>query len=157
MEPVLHPDCAPLAALLGTWTGEGAGHYPTIPAFTYGEEVRFWHVGKPFVAYAQKTWALDDGRPMHAETGYFRPKPGGRVEIVLAHPTGLAEVQEGTAADGVIKVRSTVVARTESAKDVTALARTIRIDGDDMVYDVEMAAVGFPLTHHLEGILKRSG
>ena len=157
MEPVLHPDCAPIAALLGTWAGEGRGEYPTIPSFAYGEEVRFWHVGKPFLAYTQKTWALDDGRPLHAEAGYWRPKPDGRIEIVLAHPTGVAEIQEGTVAGGVVDVRSSVVAKTATAKDVTALARVFRIDGDTLSYDVQMAAVGLPLTHHLSATLKRSG
>ena len=157
MEPVLHPDCVPIVALLGTWAGEGRGEYPTIPSFAYGEEVRFWHVGKPFLAYTQKTWALDDGRPLHAEAGYWRPKPDGRIEIVLAHPTGVAEIQEGTVAGGVVDVRSSVVAKTATAKDVTALARVFRIDGDTLSYDVQMAAVGLPLTHHLSATLKRSG
>ena len=48
--PPLHPELEPLAGLLGAWRGEGAGEYPTIAPFRYGEELRFWHVGKPFLA-----------------------------------------------------------------------------------------------------------
>ncbi|MDQ4125856.1 MAG: heme-binding beta-barrel domain-containing protein [Actinomycetota bacterium] len=43
----LHDALRPLAFLLGTWRGAGAGKYPGIDDFEYGEETRFWHYGRP--------------------------------------------------------------------------------------------------------------
>ncbi len=159
-DPPLHPGMEQLAGLLGTWRGEGAGEYPTIEPFRYREEVRFWHVGKPFLAYAQRTWAADDGRPLHAETGYWRLAPDGTVEVVLAHPTGIVEVLEGrlepAAGGGRVELASTAMARTASAKEVTALHRVFELRDGVLAYTLAMAAVGQPLVHHLAAELRRA-
>lgn len=155
----LHPALTPLSTLLGTWSGEGAGEYPTISSFGYLETVTFGHVGKPFLAYGQRTKATDDGRPLHAETGYLRVPAPDRVELVLAHPTGITEIQEGTltVTDDVIELAlaATTIGLSSTAKEVTALTRTFRIAGDELTYTVGMGAVGQPLQHHLAATLHR--
>uniref|UniRef100_A0A7I4FRJ7 THAP4-like heme-binding domain-containing protein n=1 Tax=Physcomitrium patens TaxID=3218 RepID=A0A7I4FRJ7_PHYPA len=93
--PPLHPVLQPLSFLLGTWRGQGEGGFPTIQSFKYGEEIKLWHSGKPVIAYSQKTWKAASGEPMHAESGYWRPKPDGSIEVIIAQSTGLAEVQKG--------------------------------------------------------------
>lgn len=155
MTPPLHPDVEPLAFLLGEWQGEGRGAYPTIEDFRYREAVTFGHVGKPFVSYTQRTAALDDGRPLHSESGYLRPQPEGRVELVLAQPSGLVEVDEGVVRGGRVELVSTLVARTPSAKEVTEVRRLLDVDGDVMRYQLEMAAVGQHRQFHLEAELHR--
>ncbi|MDQ1393489.1 MAG: hypothetical protein QOF30_2466 [Acidimicrobiaceae bacterium] len=151
----LHPDVAVLEFLLGTWVGEGQGHYPTINAFGYGEEVRFWHVGKPFLAYSQRTWALEDGKPLHGEAGYWRPKPDGVVELVIAMPTGHVEVEEGTLEGTTLSLASRLVGATSTAKAVTAITRRVQVDDDVLHYVMSMAAVGAPLQEHLTAELRR--
>ncbi len=154
MEP-LHPDAASLEFLLGTWTGEGTGKYPSIAAFAYREELRFWHAGKPFLAYSQRTWAVDDARPLHTETGYWRPKADHAVELVVAHPSGHVEISEGTVAGSVIELSSRLVAGTSTAKAVTTLNRRLEWCDGVLTHSLSMAAVGLPLQPHLQARLRR--
>jgi len=151
----LHEDLAPLAFLVGTWRGRGKGSYPTTDAFAYDEEITFSHIGKPFLAYTQRTTHPEKGFPMHAETGFWRAGPGGHVEILLVHPTGIAEIQEGTVRGTTVDVATTSVTRTSTAKEVNGLERTFILDGDVLRYEVRMAAVGVPLTPHLSAELRR--
>jgi hypothetical protein len=153
----VHPDVLPLAFLVGTWRGQGRGVYPTIASFEYGEEVRFGAVpGKPFLTYQQRTWALDDQRPLHAEAGYWRPKPEGRLEVVLAHPTGIAEIEEGTLNGDIIELVATSIGLAATAKEVKGLTRRFERIGDDALrYEVQLAAAGQPLQGHLTAELRR--
>ena len=154
-QPSAHQALAPLAFLLGTWRGEGKGHYPNIADFTYGEETAVWHSGRPWLGYLQRTWSLEDGAPMHSEAGYWRPLREGRVEIVLAHAFGVTEVQEGTVHGTHIEVASTSVIATPSAKRVSHLARTFDVSDDGLTYEVKMAYGDVPLQRHLMAELHR--
>ncbi len=162
--PELHPALQPLAPLLGTWRGSGTGSYPTIDDFAYVEEITFGHVGKPFLAYGQKTRDAGTDLPLHAESGYWRvtgadgaTAPG--IEVVLAHPTGVLESLAGDLdpdRPGLFDLRSTVVVGSPTAKSVTEVHRRFVLDGDTLGYTVAMAAVGQPLTHHLAATLTRA-
>lgn len=148
----------PVAALLGTWRGEGAGSYPTIDDFTYTEEITFTDVGKPFLLYVQRTWS-PTGSPMHTETGYLRVPGDGTAEFVLAQPTGQSELCEGTLvaeADALVLEFHSRVHNSASAKQVDTTHRRYETVGDRITATFAMAAVGQPLTHHLRSELRRA-
>lgn len=157
----LAPALVPVAALLGTWRGDGAGEYPTIDPFTYSEELVFSATGKPFLHYQQRTWS-PSGAPMHTETGYLRVPGEDAVELILAQPTGQTELAEGTRSgsgesDGGVLVLdlTSSVGNSASAKHVESTHRHYELVGDRLVTTFAMAAVGQPLTHHLRAELRR--
>ncbi len=147
----------PVAFLLGTWRGQGVGEYPTISPFRYREEIRFWHTGKAFLAYTQRTESADDARPLHAEMGYLRVVGAERVEFVIAQPTGFAEIETGSVRGTHLDLMSIVVGRTPTAKAVTALTREFRLEGDTLHYELRMAMDSGPLRPHLKASLQRAG
>ncbi len=154
--PPLAVEIEALGFLLGTWQGRGEGSYPTIEPFEYLETVTFSHLGKPFLVYRQGTVHGEDHRPLHGEAGYWRLPEPGRVELVVAHPTGVVEVAEGRLEATTIDLASTFVGCTSSAKEVTAIERHVEVDGDVLRYRLRMAAVGQPMTHHLHAELHRA-
>ena len=157
--PPLHPDLEPYAFMLGSWRGSGEGSYPTIDDFTYVEEITFNQVGKPFLAYGQKTRHAETDLPLHAEAGYWRFPVAGLAELVLAHPTGLLESLSGTvepvAGGARFELTCPEVVTTATAVEVRRTVRRFLFDGDTVTYDFAMAAVGQPLTHHLAATLHR--
>lgn len=157
MKTPLNADVESLAVLLGTWSGSGHGQYPTIDNFDYRETIEFSHVGKPFLSYSQVSEHAADGRLLHCESGFWRAANPSWIELVVAHPNGIVEVAEGTFRDSTILLRSTCVARTGTAKEVTAVERDFTIEGEVLRYSLRMTAVGQPLSHHLTAELRRIG
>jgi hypothetical protein len=156
----LHPDAAPLAWMLGTWRGNGHGDYPTIEPFQFGQELIFTHDGRPFFHYFARSWIVDeDGekvRDAALETGFVRFRGEGKVEVVLAHSTGIVEIWYGEAEGGKLEIVTDAVARTESAKEYVAGKRLYGNVEGDLLYAYDMAAMGQSLQPHLWARLKRA-
>ena len=146
-----------LTDLEGRWEGRGEGYYPTIAPFSYREQLTFTRLaGKPVVEYRQRTWDERSGQPMHAEVGYLRAVSDREVELVLAQPTGVAEVASGlVVADGWVELRGTAHP-TPTAKRVDEVVRRLRREGDVLVTELSMSAMGQPLTGHLRSHLDRA-
>lgn len=158
----LHALVKPLSFLIGTWEGEGRGHFPTIDDFRYSETLTFGAVpGKPFLRYEQKT-AGPNG-PMHTELGFLRPGTDGHIEFVIAQPTGQTELLEGTVkeqGDGTLTISfpESVVANTSTAKTVDAAVRTYVISADrtGLHTKFDMEAVGQSMQQHLVSDLRKA-
>ncbi|HVQ18633.1 MAG TPA: FABP family protein [Actinomycetes bacterium] len=153
------PACAPLVWLIGRWEGTGVGGYPTIDDFEFAQELTFEHNGKPFLSYTSRSWLLDAQRarvrPLATETGFWRPAPDRRLEVLLAHPTGFVEIWEGEVDGPRVELRTDMVARTTSAKEYSAGTRMYGLVESDLLWAFDMAAVGQPLQPHLSARLRR--
>ena len=167
----LPPPLVPLAWMIGRWEGVGVVGYPTMDERRFGQEVELWHDGRPFLHYRSQAHLLDDDggivRPLATETGFWRvvvpadPEAAAReaagvdVELLLAHPTGFVEIYTGRALAGRVDLSTDVVARTTTAKEYTAATRLYGHVEGDLLWAMDMAAVGQPLTPHASARLKR--
>jgi THAP4-like, heme-binding beta-barrel domain len=152
---LLPPAVEPLSFLLGTWTGQGRGAYPTIDDFVYAEETTFLCPGKPVVAYRQQTWVPPGGPPSHAEVGYLRPVPDA-VELVLAQPSGVVEMSRGTLNGTRLELVTLTVVTTPTAKSVGEVRRVYERRGEILRTRLDMAAVAQRLGFHCESELRRA-
>lgn len=161
--PELHDALLPLLPLVGVWRGEGEVVYPTIGGpFAFGQLITVSHDGRPFLGWEARAWLLDGPggavvRPAAREVGWWRPRPDGTIEVLLAHQTGVVEVFYGTTRTQTSwELQTDAVARTASAKEVTGASRLYGIvEEGDLAYVEERAMVGQPLQPHTSARLQR--
>lgn len=155
----MHPDCYPLAWLIGTWRGKGSGEYPGIEPFQFRQEVTFNHDGRPFLNYFSRSWIINDKdevlRPGGSEVGFWRPKENKTLEVVLAHNTGIAEGWVGVHDGPKIQLAMDQGYSAPSAKIVTAGQRLYGLVEGQLFYAYDMAAEGQTLQAHIWSSLER--
>jgi len=161
LDPNLPPALAPLAWLIGEWEGAGVVGYPTIESAHFGQEVSVTHDGRPFLEWQSRTWLLDEQgnkvRPLARELGFWRPLENNEVELLLTHPTGIVEMYHGTTSPAKIELRTDSVVRSPHAKEYNAAARMYGLVNSNLLWVMDMAAVGQPLQSHVSAELKRVG
>jgi hypothetical protein len=163
LDTTLHEQLAPLAWLVGRWQGVGLVGYPTMEPQQFGQEIVCSHDGRPFLEWRSRTWLLDsDGnqvRPLATEVGFWRPVPahddGTNVELLLSHPTGFVEMYAGVAEPAKVELRTDGVMRSPAAKEYTAGHRLYGYVKSNLLWVMDMAAVGQPLQSHVSAELKR--
>jgi len=163
LDPDLPPALAPLAWLVGRWEGVGVAGYPTIESRQFGQEIHCHHDQRGFLSWRSRTWLLDgDGdleRPLAEESGYWRvfdAQPDGtNCELLLAHPTGYVEMYAGRAEPAKVELRTDGVLRSPLAKEYSAASRLYGYVESKLLWVMDMAAMGHPLTSHVSAELTR--
>ena len=77
------------------------------------------------------------------------------VELLLTHPTGVVEMYYGTMEPAKIQIQTDSVVRSPSAKEYNAGSRLYGLVESQLMWVMDMAAVGQPLQSHVSAQLKR--
>lgn len=164
IDPDLPPELFPIAYLQGTWAGEGVGGYPGEPDYPFAQEITFSRLpGLAAFAYVSRTWDPETGNPLvnslGDEVGYWRTAgtfdTGLRVEVTLAHPTGMAEVYVGDVDGAKIELTDNVTVRTATARNVERSHRLYGLVDGDLAYAIDIEAEGHPMRPHMSARLQR--
>ena len=156
----LHPDLMPVVWMLGTWQGNGRGDYPGTEPYQFAQQAVFVHDGRPFLHYFSRTWIVDDANKKVAEgpleTGFLRKGVNDGYELVLTHDSGSVEVWYGSTDGARLELVTDLVARTETAPQVTAGKRLYGLVDGDLMYAWDMAAGGHEMQSYTWGRLQRT-
>lgn len=162
LDTSLDPQLAPLAWLVGRWVGVGVVGYPSMESTRFGQEVDCSHDGRGFLRWESRTWLLDeDGARVEAsgtESGYWRVLRSGEIELLLAHPTGIVELYAGERDPDrpAVHLRTDGVMRSPEAKEYNAATRMYGYVDSQLMWVMDMAATGHPMTSHLSATLRKA-
>jgi hypothetical protein len=150
--PKVHELLRPIAFLLGDWHGHGEGLWAG--GFSFEDMMHFSHDGRPVLRYEQRTVG-PDGRPSHAESGYFVAQENGDIHVTLAEPSGIAEVLVGRPGVDALVLTTVEIGHTPTTDNVTACRRRLRLEAGTLVADVEIAVNEELLAAHTRSVLER--
>ena len=149
---------SPLAAfefLLGDWEGEGVGGVPGGEDFAFAQESTYARVDDETISFLTRIWSIETNAHVASESGYWRPRPDHKLDVVVSHSAGFVEVALGSIAFTRIESASDVVARTEAGSAVTAVRRLYGMVGEELMYAIDMATNDSPLAPRFSGRLRR--
>jgi hypothetical protein len=157
--PEVSEELLAVLPLLGEWHGEGQAAGPA-GDHRFGQWIRFSHDGRGFLAYDSRTWRLtDDGQvvgPSVRESGFWRPRGGDDVELLVTSPDGLVELYVGRARTTTSwELSSDVLARTPDAPEVSRSVRLYGIVEGALMYAIDRATGDEPLHPTMSARLER--
>jgi hypothetical protein len=142
--------------LEGTWRGKGQ----VTDKIPYEEELVVNKLKPTLFSITQNTWNSDIG-PLHKETGYIKLTGDNKVELILAHPFGIAEVSEGTIDGKKITFKTKSLSRASSATEPYAVSYTrvysVNEEGTSISFDMYLATTEHnDERHHLNATLLKA-
>jgi len=160
----INPELLGVAWMIGHWEGTGYGRQmggETGDEYEFSVTVDFSESGGNYLHYIMQLFETDDdGRPIKflgMETGFWRPKENGEIEVLMAHPEGVAEVYIGTVDGGKIELRTDMVARTVSADiPVTGGHRLYGHVDSDLMFAYDRGTTDFEMQPYVWARLKRA-
>ncbi|KAI1716244.1 THAP domain-containing protein 4 [Ditylenchus destructor] len=120
---------APVEWLIGIWRSEAGGKafFPTIPKFTYGEQIEFSIASpgisssQPSLNYSTFAWSMDKEKDeLHSEYGFVTLKQGssGSVALTTVMSNGFVTVEEGVLSGHKIRFRLVDIGRISFSRDL---------------------------------------
>ncbi|CDW54974.1 ShK and DUF1794 domain containing protein [Trichuris trichiura] len=126
------PDLKPIAFLVGRWRSEfgGKAKFPTIPNFTYGEQLDYRIsdnplFGLPSLNYRQLiafAWGINNKESLHSEYGFLTVKNRtNMVGLTTVMNNGFTTVEEGEVTGNKIVLKLVDVGRISWSRDLPVL------------------------------------
>lgn len=116
-------------------------------------ETGFWRVPSAPIGHADDAPGTAGGADQGG--GGESEPPSTELEVLLTHPTGYVEIYLGTVRGPRVDLATDLVARTSTAKEYTAATRMYGLVEGDLLWVMDMAAMGHPLQSHVSARLKR--
>uniref|UniRef100_A0A0N4Z1X5 ShKT domain-containing protein n=1 Tax=Parastrongyloides trichosuri TaxID=131310 RepID=A0A0N4Z1X5_PARTI len=146
-----------VAFLIGKWRSDfgGKADFPTIPRFTYGEELDFKLSTLdtfPSLNYTAFAWEQFEEIELHSEQGYLTMNANGtRVALTTVMSNGFATVEEGKENGNAIEFRLKRIGRVNFSRDlpVRRMIRTwILMNETFLESNLIMSTVTHPMIQH---------
>ncbi|AXE37939.1 FABP family protein [Acidipropionibacterium virtanenii] len=151
----------PVAWMIGHWEGDGHGVAPGGGELSFGCQIDFTDNGGDYLHYICQTFTKkSDGTPEAAlwmETGFWRPRLDGTIDVVMAAPEGWAELWTGTIDGAKIELVTDAVARSKDATVSYTGGRRLygQVEGD-LMWAYDRATTEAPLAPHMWARLARA-
>lgn len=162
----LPPSLKPLSFLVGIWRAETGGKaiFPTIPVFTYGEQIEFSLPDDAMKAlkalnYSAFAWDMNHHDALHSEYGYLAVNPLSQdIALTTVMDNGFVTIEEGAMTGRTIKFILKDIGRISFSRDlpVHGMIREWRLlDSNTFEHRLFMETLTHPMQMHTLIVYKK--